>query len=68
MKIFSTIIVLLILVLLFKFSIISIVGIFFAILTIACLLASIPSFKDGEVGSGILWAIPTVIFLIIIFK
>ena len=68
MKIFSTIIIILILVLLFKFSILSIVGGFFAILTISCLLATISSFKEGEIISGILWAIPTVFFLILIFK
>ena len=68
MGIFSTIIIILILVLLFKFSILSIVGAFFAILTISCLLASISSFKEGEIVSGILWAIPTILFLMLIFK
>ncbi|OKZ74599.1 MAG: hypothetical protein BHW00_04385 [Clostridium sp. 26_22] len=68
MKIFYTIVAVIILVLLFKFSVLSIVGVLFAILTISCLLASISSFKDGEIISGILWAIPTVFFLILIFK
>ena len=68
MKIIYTIVALIILVLLFKFSILSIVGVLFAILTISCLLAAISSFLDREFFSGICWLIPTVFFLILIFK